>query len=52
VDLCADGCLGRWDGSDISYVRPLEPLTVEERRARAEESKTPRATPNAAGDEP
>lgn len=52
VDLCADGCLGRWDSSDISYLRPLEPLTTEERRARAEASKTPHAMPNAAGDEP
>lgn len=48
VDLCADGCLGRWDSTDISYLRPLQPLTVEERRARADDGKTPRATPNAA----
>jgi len=51
VDLCADGCIGRWDSSDISYLRPLEPLTAEERRARAEQSKTPHAVPIAAGDE-
>jgi hypothetical protein len=41
VDLCATGCLGRWDTTDISYLRPLQPLTVEERRARAELGKTP-----------
>jgi hypothetical protein len=50
VDLCADGCLGRWDASDISYLRPLEPLTADERRVRAEQSRTPHATPSAAGD--
>jgi hypothetical protein len=47
VDLCAQGCLGRWDSSDISYLRPLESLTADERRVRAEQSKTPRAAPNA-----
>jgi hypothetical protein len=41
VDLCATGCLGRWDTTDISYLRPLQPLTVDERRARAELGKTP-----------
>jgi hypothetical protein len=51
VDLCADGCLGRWDVSDISYLRPLEPLTADERRARAERSRAPQATPSAPGDE-
>jgi hypothetical protein len=51
VDLCAEGCIGRWDSSDLSYSRPLEPLTPEERRARADQSKTPRAAPNAAGNE-
>jgi SnoaL-like domain len=47
VDLCADACLGRWDRSDISYLRPLEPLSAEERRARAERGRAPRAIPNA-----
>lgn len=47
VDLCADGCLGRWDASDISYLRPLEPLTVEARRTRAEQSRAPHAAPSA-----
>jgi hypothetical protein len=51
VDLCADGCLGRWDASDISYLRPLQPLTADERRARAEQSKTPHAAPSTAGDQ-
>ena len=43
VDLCAEGCLGRWDRSDISYLRPLRSLTEGERRARAEQSRTPHA---------
>jgi hypothetical protein len=43
VDLCATGCLGRWDTSDISYARPLQALSVEERRARAELGKSTRA---------
>lgn len=46
VDLCAAACLGRWDRSDISYLRPLEPLTVDERRARAEQSQAPHAAAN------
>jgi hypothetical protein len=44
VDLCATGCIGRWDSSDISYQRPLQPLTAEERRQRSEQSMTPHAT--------
>ncbi len=44
VDLCATGCIGRWDPSDISYLRPLQPLTVEERRQRSEQSTTPHAS--------
>ena len=51
VDLCAVGCIGRWDSSDISYLRPLQPLTADERRARAERSKTPHAASNATGEE-
>lgn len=45
VDLCATACLGRWDRSDISYLRPLQPVTSEERSRRAEQSRTPHATP-------
>jgi len=41
VDLCATGCLGRWDSTDISYLRPLQPLSVEVRRQRAELGKKP-----------
>jgi len=41
-DLCATGCLGRWDSTDISYMRPLQPLSVEVRRQRAELGKAPR----------
>jgi hypothetical protein len=51
VDLCATGCLGRWDRADISYLRPLEPLTVAERQTRAEQGKTPHAAPNGAAAE-
>lgn len=43
VDLCATACLGRWDSSDISYMRPLSPVTVEERRQRAEQGRHPRS---------
>lgn len=33
VDLCTDGrCLGSWDRTDPSYLRPLEHLTPERRR--------------------
>ena len=52
VDLCAEACLGRWDSSDISYLRPLQPLTAEERRTRAEQSRTPHATLSPTGGEP
>lgn len=52
IDLCATGCLGRWDRTDISYLRPLEPLTVEERQRRAEQSKTPGTRPRPAGTRP
>jgi len=48
VDLCATACLGRWDRSDISYLRPLNPLSAEDRTARAEQSRKPHATPAAA----
>jgi hypothetical protein len=44
VDLCARGCLGRWDSSDISYLRPLRPLSRRERAQRAEQGTMPRAT--------
>jgi hypothetical protein len=50
VDLCATGCLGRWDPSDISYLRPLQPLSVEERRRRSEEGKTPHAAVGNSGE--
>jgi hypothetical protein len=45
VDLCATGCIGTWDKSDISYMRPLQPLSVEERRRRADQSTMPHAPP-------
>jgi hypothetical protein len=52
VDLCSTGCLGRWDRTDISYLRPLESLTVDERQRRAEQSKRPGTRPVAAGSQP
>jgi hypothetical protein len=37
VDLCASRtCLGTWDRNDYSYMRPLEHIMPEQRRARAE----------------
>lgn len=51
VDVCATGCLGRWDRSDISYLRPLQPLSGEERQRRVERGMNPRAAmPSAAED--
>jgi hypothetical protein len=41
LDLCATSCLARWDSTDISYLRPLQPLSVEVRRQRAELGKKP-----------
>jgi hypothetical protein len=41
VDLCATACLGRWDRADISYLRPLNPLSAEDRAARAEQGRHP-----------
>lgn len=43
VDYCATRpCIGRWDREDLSYVRPLQPLTAEQRGARAEAAKKAR----------
>jgi hypothetical protein len=43
VDYCSTRpCLTRWDREDLSYVRPLQPLTAEQRRARAEANKKTR----------
>lgn len=39
-DYCARRpCLTRWDKGDLSYVRPLEPLTPQQRDALAESNK-------------
>jgi hypothetical protein len=43
VDVCARSCIGRWDRSDISYLRPLAPVTADERLERTEQGMTPRA---------
>lgn len=43
VDVCARSCIGRWDTSDISYLRPLRPLSTDERLDRTEEGMTPRS---------
>lgn len=43
VDLCTAGrCLGSWDRTDPSYVRPFEHMTAEQRRARGDANRTPR----------
>jgi hypothetical protein len=43
VDLCSTGrCLGSWDRTDLSYVRPLELQTPEQRQARADANLKPR----------
>ena len=43
VDLCATGCLGRWDESDLSYQKPLQSLSIEERSSRMRQGMSPRA---------
>ena len=41
-DYCGKrACLTRWDNKDLSYARPLEPLTPEQRSALAESNKQP-----------
>lgn len=45
VDLCATGCLARWDRTDLSYVRPLERLTSEQRTERRDAGRQPTAPP-------
>jgi hypothetical protein len=43
VDLCGtNGCLGSWDRNDLSYLRPLEHQTAEQRAARVEANRSPR----------
>ena len=42
VDLCTSGgCLGSWDKNDLSYARPLQYQTPEQRQARAAVNKEP-----------
>ncbi|HVY64993.1 MAG TPA: nuclear transport factor 2 family protein [Gammaproteobacteria bacterium] len=42
VDLCTNGgCLGSWDRNDLSYVRPLQYQTPEQRKARADANRQP-----------
>lgn len=42
IDNCSTRvCLGSWDRNDPSYIRPLQPLTQEERKARGEAAKKP-----------
>jgi hypothetical protein len=42
VDLCtAGGCLGSWDRNDLSYLRPLQHQTAEQRKARGDANKEP-----------
>jgi hypothetical protein len=43
VDLCANGgCFGTWDRNDLSYDRPLELVTPEQRQALADANRSPR----------
>jgi hypothetical protein len=40
VDLCSSGdCLGSWDKTDLSYVRPLEYQSAEARKARGDANR-------------
>jgi hypothetical protein len=42
VDLCTSGgCLGSWDKNDLSYARPLQYQTAEQRKARGDANKEP-----------
>lgn len=42
VDLCTNGgCLGSWDKNDLSYVRPLQYQTPEQRKARGDANREP-----------
>jgi hypothetical protein len=42
VDVCANrGCLGSWDRTDLSYARPLEHQTAEQRQARGDANLRP-----------
>jgi hypothetical protein len=47
VDLCATACLGRWDRTDISYMRPLRTLSADEREQRAAAGRAPKSAPPA-----
>jgi hypothetical protein len=43
VDLCTAGrCLGAWDRTDLSYLRPLQAQTPQQRQVRAEANRQPR----------
>jgi hypothetical protein len=43
VDLCTAGrCLGSWDRTDPSYLRPLEHQIAEQRQARGDLNREPR----------
>ncbi|MEJ1962277.1 MAG: nuclear transport factor 2 family protein [Gammaproteobacteria bacterium] len=40
VDYCGTRpCIGTWDRNDLSYMRPLQPVTAEQRKERAEANK-------------
>jgi hypothetical protein len=44
VDYCSTRpCIGRWDREDLSYQRPLQPQSIEQRKARADATKTTRS---------
>jgi hypothetical protein len=42
VDLCTSGgCLGSWDRNDLSYARPLQYQTAEQRKTRGDANREP-----------
>jgi SnoaL-like protein len=50
VDYCGTRpCIGTWDRNDLSYMRPLQPITPEQRRERAEANKQTRSPVAKAG---
>ncbi len=43
VEQCSEGrCLGTWDRNDLSYVRPLQHVTPEQRTALGDANRRPR----------
>jgi SnoaL-like domain len=50
IDWCGPRpCMGTWDRNDPSYIRPLVPLTADQKRERAEANKQTRSPQAKAG---